>query len=317
MDTTSFVKVASLRKAKAVLERADKQVRGVHAQSNWVHQEIAVAKHLAEMIVNSNFRSGCVDYLKGHYWIGYTHNQELTFVYDKDIVNEIRSFPFNDPYVTVKVNFLRNFTSTELINFTRDFENTYRKLCLFNFFIEEVVKIKIDKKQGIVLEELDIYEEFLDPGLKQLKINKIVITSPGFWEVIGSLNPLQQIREYLNDREERRKGRMYKNQQEQKIKNLEIEKLQNDLQLDKEKNINELLLSKFTLLDKVTAYIKSLDISEELKSSLIHKYLISNLSNLDIYQEQGLIGKIDIVDALSNPDNSERQNKKGSEGSQS
>lgn len=44
----------------------------------------------------------------------------------------------------------------------------------------------------------------------RLVIKSIRIESPGFWEVFASLNPLQQIREYLNDRHKRKQDREFR-----------------------------------------------------------------------------------------------------------
>ena len=61
----------------------------------------------------------------------------------------------------------------------------------------------------------------------RLIISKVNIQSPGFWEVLGSLNPLQQIREYIKDRHERKKDDQYRSRQEEEIGNLEIEERRN------------------------------------------------------------------------------------------
>ena len=44
----------------------------------------------------------------------------------------------------------------------------------------------------------------------RLVIKSVRIESPGFWEFVASLNPLQQIREYLNDRHKRRQDKEYR-----------------------------------------------------------------------------------------------------------
>jgi hypothetical protein len=44
----------------------------------------------------------------------------------------------------------------------------------------------------------------------RLVVTRVHIESPGFWEFLGSLNPLQQIREYLNDRHRRRQDRDFR-----------------------------------------------------------------------------------------------------------
>lgn len=43
-----------------------------------------------------------------------------------------------------------------------------------------------------------------------LVVSRVVLQSPGFWEFLGSLNPLEVTRKYLNDRHERRKDRDYR-----------------------------------------------------------------------------------------------------------
>jgi hypothetical protein len=48
------------------------------------------------------------------------------------------------------------------------------------------------------------------PPYARLVLEHVRIESPGFWEVVASLNPLQQIREYLNDRHRRRQDRDFR-----------------------------------------------------------------------------------------------------------
>src|SRR5208283_3018379 len=47
------------------------------------------------------------------------------------------------------------------------------------------------------------------PRSQQLVSNAVEINSPGFWEFLGSVSPLEIMRNYLNDRHERRKDREY------------------------------------------------------------------------------------------------------------
>lgn len=61
----------------------------------------------------------------------------------------------------------------------------------------------------------------------RLVISKVNIQSPGFWEVLGSMNPLKQIREFLKDRHERQKDKDYRNRQDEEKGNLEIEEQRN------------------------------------------------------------------------------------------
>lgn len=50
---------------------------------------------------------------------------------------------------------------------------------------------------------------------ERLVIHRVQLVSPGFWEFLGALNPLHQIREYLDDRHRRRHDKEYREQAEQ------------------------------------------------------------------------------------------------------
>ena len=65
------------------------------------------------------------------------------------------------------------------------------------------------------------------PPDARLTLARVRIESPGAWEFIGSLNPLQQIREYLKDRHSRRQDREYRENLERDRLELENELLRN------------------------------------------------------------------------------------------
>jgi len=66
----------------------------------------------------------------------------------------------------------------------------------------------------------------------RLIVHRVVLRSPGFWEFLGTLNPLEVIRKYLNDRHERRKDREYREGAERR--RLEIENALGELEVVKE-----------------------------------------------------------------------------------
>jgi hypothetical protein len=53
------------------------------------------------------------------------------------------------------------------------------------------------------------------PPYARLVLEHVRIESPGFWEFVASLNPLQQIREYLNDRHRRRQDGEFRDASEE------------------------------------------------------------------------------------------------------
>lgn len=65
------------------------------------------------------------------------------------------------------------------------------------------------------------------PPDARLTLERVRIESPGAWEFLGSLNPLQQIREYLKDRHSRRQDREYRENLEKEKLELENEVLRN------------------------------------------------------------------------------------------
>jgi hypothetical protein len=64
------------------------------------------------------------------------------------------------------------------------------------------------------------------PRAEQLVLLAVSVASPGFWEFLGTLNPLEVLRRYLNDRHERRKDREYRESAEARrmaLENLSLE----------------------------------------------------------------------------------------------
>jgi len=77
------------------------------------------------------------------------------------------------------------------------------------------------------------------PRAEQLVLSKVNVASPGFWEFLGTLNPLEVLRQYLNDRHERRKDREYRESAEARrmaLENLsrEVEVISNCIKIAKE-----------------------------------------------------------------------------------
>lgn len=67
---------------------------------------------------------------------------------------------------------------------------------------------------------------------EHLIVHRVVLQSPGFWEFLGTLNPLEVLRKYLNDRHERRKDREYREGAERR--QLEIENALGELRVMRE-----------------------------------------------------------------------------------
>ena len=69
----------------------------------------------------------------------------------------------------------------------------------------------------------------------RLRIHSVRLSSPGFWEFWGKLNPLEVIRQYLSDRHERRKDREYREEADKERLHLENQLREN--QVIRERNL--------------------------------------------------------------------------------
>ena len=114
------------------------------------------------------------------------------------------------------------------------------------------------------------YDKIVLPS-ENLVINRVNIQSPGFWEFLGSLNPLQQIREYLNDRHERNKDKNYRSRQEEEL---------NDLNILEKKN---------SIVSQRIEILKNLGYSESEIRQLVSGMIIEPLNKLGKHQDIGLL----------------------------
>ena len=111
----------------------------------------------------------------------------------------------------------------------------------------------------------------------RIQITSIVIKSPGFWEFLGSINPLEIIRKYLCDRHERKKDEAYRNQLEKERGELENEKLRTEIVQEKVK------------------VLKDLGVPEEKIRKALFEHVIKPLGELDAIQNKGLIAGAEIL----------------------
>jgi len=109
-------------------------------------------------------------------------------------------------------------------------------------------------------------------------LRSVVIHSPGFWEAVGALSPLECIRKYLNDRHERRKDRDYREKAETAKLNLENEKLRTEIAKEQ------------------IAVLKSLGVPEDKIREALTRYVLDPLKKLEYFQDVNLIQYVELVD---------------------
>lgn len=113
----------------------------------------------------------------------------------------------------------------------------------------------------------------------QLEISRIKIQSPGWIELIASLNPLQQIREYLKDRHERRKDKLWRWESEKKREEAELDLLRTQAERERIGAIRDF-----------HGLLQEMDISPEERQKILWQRVGAPLSRLARHQDSGLIG---------------------------
>lgn len=162
-----------------------------------------------------------------------------------------------------------------LSRYWKEFSN--RKDYLFDPFMYEIIfeeyafNIPKDNLPNLLELQSKINIDKIILPSERLIISKVNIQSPGFWEVLGSLNPLQQIREYIKDRHERKKDQKYRSRQEEEIGELEI-------QVRKDKIINQRIET-----------LRELGYSDVEIRQLVTAMVIQPLNRLGNHQDNGQI----------------------------
>lgn len=133
-----------------------------------------------------------------------------------------------------------------------------------------------------------------------LYISKISISSPGFWEFLGKIMPLRQLREYLNERHERQKDRQYKNKlEEEKIRSdnerqrrmVEMEMEEREYELFRKKNIGTIQdeLEKNKVIKERIEILKNMGFSDEEIKEMITIPLSEGMSIMDFFKLNGTL----------------------------
>ena len=109
-------------------------------------------------------------------------------------------------------------TINDVINTLKSINEAYNLFIIFQLISKDSEYVNSDDITGLkfLINKYEKYKYFLSSSSytkiispeESLVISKVNFNSPGFWELIGSLNPLAQLREYLNDRHNRKKDKL-------------------------------------------------------------------------------------------------------------
>jgi hypothetical protein len=201
----------------------------------------------------------------------------------------------------LKVRALRGGTVSEVSGFLSDMDDAYRALYslsmmhlgsspdLFERFLFDgpypprrmmEYLFRSGFSRSFESDSKSLATEQIEPEYR-LEIRRVLIQSPGFWEFVGGLNPLQQLREFLNDRHERRKDQEYREQSEKDRLRLDNEILEQTLVKQKLENARE----QFSMMREFGPY----EIDERELKQIIWQKVGPSISKLGQHQDTKLI----------------------------
>lgn len=175
-------------------------------------------------------------------------------------------------------------------------ENAYNCCYILFHLIEEVSSENFSSAINAVTEELfmsnttPLLSAGFVPQGQRLTIKGVILQSPGFWDFVGNLNPLQILLTYLNERHERQKDHDYRNAAESHKLELENRLLE-----------TKLISQQIDILQQLGATPYEIDI---LKSQL----LAQPLRALGNSQDKRLLSEAGLVDRHGNVSNKSIQN---------
>lgn len=137
----------------------------------------------------------------------YNHLYAFEYIVDSLIQNQELQFRLNDDRYHRWRKMWKEFSNRKDYPFDPFFYEMIYEDFLFRLPYTPKVNL-LELKNNIIFDEIILPHN-------RLQLTRVNVQSPGFWEFLGSLNPLQQLREYLKDRHERQKDTNYRNRQEE------------------------------------------------------------------------------------------------------
>jgi hypothetical protein len=105
----------------------------------------------------------------------------------------------------------------------------------------------------------------------QLVLRHVELSSPGFWEFLGALNPLDVLRKYLDDRHRRRQDREYREREEART-----------LDLENQLRENEVIRGRIEIA-------RELGLSDQELAALFNRLVHEPVRKIDVVEARGMI----------------------------
>jgi len=177
----------------------------------------------------------------------------------------------------------RSGTVVETADYLFTLDSCYRHLSAFHEWIDDVTEGEWRRWGPFPAFWLPpLSPDVLAETEPVIRIAAVQLGSPGFWEFLGALNPLETIRKYLVDRNERRKDREWREPLEAERLRLENERLRTQAAAERIQLLHNAGLPRSVIRRAVAAHV------------------IQPLGTLDRFQDVGLIGGV-LQDRGSDP----------------
>lgn len=187
---------------------------------------------------------------------------------------------------TLRVKSERLGEVVEIVRYLRSMENAYNHIFAFDLIVQETKERYAEdwtpwgrsgRKTSRTLRQIRDAGSVVLPE-DRLRLRAISIQSPGSWDFLGALNPLETLRQYLADRHERKKDFAYRNAAEAERLRLENEKLKTEVVRDR------------------VEILRALNIPEDRIAAALNLHIVAPLSELDEPQDTGLIQDAEIIE---------------------
>lgn len=174
----------------------------------------------------------------------------------------------------------------EIVKYLESMENAYNHIFAFDLIVQETKERyaeewspwgRSSRKTSRTLRQIRDAGSVVLPE-DRLRLRAVSIQSPGSWDFLGSLNPLETLRQYLADRHERKKDLAYRNAAEAERLRLENEKLKTEVVRDR------------------VEILRGLNIPEDRIAAALNLHIVAPLAELDESQDTGLIQDAEIIE---------------------
>jgi hypothetical protein len=178
------------------------------------------------------------------------------------------------------------WTVAEIVEFLEAFRGAHDGLVIFESLLElyaahsewrryrSFPDVVVYGASGILSATLELSDDALNRFVRpeqQLVVQSVQLASPGFWEFVGSLNPLEVLRRYLDDRHRHRQDREYREAHESRRLDLENMVLEN------------------RVLNERIAIARELGLPEVTVTAMLGRWVAEPLRRIDSVYDRGMI----------------------------